>query len=177
MPKPQILKVGLSISLYIFIYSHLLLDHRSQWMTSQTSQSKRLFNLVNPDHTRRAGTDHLLYQHTQEYTPLISTYTEPRSTTGAVVVTLRMVPGVTVSASGSLRGADLWTSTSPSQATTSSATASSQLMLPSATALINTCSSGWTRPTEVSGVSGELPLFGVASATGPSPSTSDAYCA
>ena len=177
MPKPQILKVGLSISLYIFIYSHLLLDHRSQWMTSQTSQSKRLFNLVNPDHMRRAGTDHLLYQHTQEYTPLISTYTEPRSTTGAVVVTLRMVPGVTVSASGSLRGADLWTSTSPSQATTSSATASYQPMLPSATALTNTCSSGWTRHTEVSGVSGELPLFGVASATGPSPSTSDAYCA
>ena len=107
MPKPQILKVGLSISLYIFIYSHLLLDHRSLWTTSQTSQSKRLFNLVNPDHMRRAGTDHLLYQHMQEYTPLISTYTEPRSTTGAVVVTLRMVPGAMVSASGSLRGADL----------------------------------------------------------------------
>lgn len=142
-------------------------------MISPISLNKKSFNSVNQDHTKRADTDHPPCQHTLVFSQLTSISTEERSTIGVHAVTPKTVHGAMVNASGSWPDADQLASTFQSQVTTNSATASFLQTHHSAMALINTCSSGSTNITEVSGVFGESSLSGDAWATGCSLSTSE----
>ena len=154
-------------------YSLLNQDLKLLWTTSLTSPSKKSSNWVNQDHTRKEDTDHPLFQPMLVSSPLISTSTEEKCTTGVLAVTPRMVLGAMVNASGFWQDADQFNSTSQSLATTSSATANFLPMPHSAMELTNTWSNGFISTTEASGVFGELVLSGLASSTGPSLSTSE----
>lgn len=105
--------------------------------------------------------------------PPTSISTEVKCTTGAPVVTPKCLHGAMVNASGYSQETDQLPSMFQSQATTNSATVNFHQTHLSVMALINTCLSGSTNITGVSGVCGELSLSGDASATGCSLSTSE----
>ena len=104
---------------------------------------------------------------------LIFIYTEVKSTPGARVDTLNSTPSVMDNASGLSLAYVLLTSTSLNLATTSYATTRCAPPHPSVTELTNTSGNGLTKTIEDSGLFGVLPPFGLASATGGSPSTNE----
>ena len=107
---------------------------------------------------------------------LIFIYTEVRSTPGALVAIPNLTPSVTDNASGLSPAAVPSISTSLKVGTTSYATTRCARPHPSAMELTNTSGSGLIKTIEDSGLSGVLPPFGLASATGGSPSTSESIC-
>lgn len=157
----------------ICFYSHLLPGNKSQWTMWLTSLNKKLYSLVNHAPMRKVDTDHPVCPHMQVFIHPTSICIVVRCMISAHAVTLKSILGVMVNASGSLPDADPSNSMSLNQVTTNCVIVNSLLTHHSATALINTCSNGYTNITEVSGVYGVLPLSGLASATGHSLSTSE----
>ena len=92
---------------------------------------------MNLDHTRRADTDHPVFQPMQVSSHLTSISIVENNTIGAHAVTLKSIHGVMVNASGSLQETDQFHLMSLNQVTSRCATANSLLMHHSAMEPIN----------------------------------------
>ena len=118
-------------------WDHLLQEIVFQWKMLQISQSKRLFPWWKADHMKKADTDQPQCQHMPVYIQLTSISTEVKSMTGALAVTLKLVPSVMDSASGFLQEIDLSLSTYLKVAITKCAIARWAQMLHFVMVLIN----------------------------------------
>ncbi len=142
------------------------------WLISLSRRQSCSTNLAP---TRKASTALLPYQLSPVSTPLTCTFTVERFTIGALVDTPKTALFAMVSASGLWLVWDQLPSMFPSQATTSSATARWAQMPPSAMALINLCSVGFTNSIVATGAWMVLPPSGFALGTGCSPSTNESH--
>jgi hypothetical protein len=122
---------------------------------------------------KKASTDLLLCPLMLESSPHTYTCIEVKFMTGVHVVIHKSLLSVTDNASGSLPDADPFNSTYQSQAISSCATASLQLILLSAMEPISISIDGLARTTEVSGASLESYHSGPPFHTGCLPSTSE----
>ena len=156
-----------------WFWNHQLQEIEFQWTMLQTSPNRELFLLLRVDHTKKVDIDPQVFLHMQVSFQLISTCTELRFMTGAVVDILNSIHSAMVSASGSWQ--DLGPSPSMFQSpdTTSFVIARWAPMHHSVTELISKFLDGPTSITEDSGEWTPLLCGGVASATGCSHSTSD----
>lgn len=122
-----------------FIYSHPLPDQRSPWTIFQISPSRKSLTWLNQDHTRKESIDHPLCLLMLVSIQPTFICTEARSTTGVVVVILKIHHSVMVNASGSWLDAVLYSSTFLNLDIISFATVRCQLMHHFAMEHINSC--------------------------------------
>jgi hypothetical protein len=124
--------------LHLLWWSRQPPEIKSQWTTWQISLSRRLFISTKVDPMKKVATDHQVCQLTRVFIQHTSTCIEPRFTSGADAVTLKLVHFAMANANGWLLGADPSISMCLRVATTSSATARWVRMPRSATERIST---------------------------------------